>query len=478
MTEQADGQMSLFDPDTWCGKTSPELSAATKAKISELSSKKPRESQIKPPLYLDLRRGNGLTAEPLWEMGGPLLGEFSTRSFGEFPSVAVESHLSQILEVSPHPKYFLSAKACQGILNRAERREKELPPMLKAALIQQSASKSEPGAVGGVKVSSYSTIEQERSLPSTINVCYGISAYESNAMKSSSPHSGVYIAETARTLDNNGGAPACNQGGMAIVAFRWRNGAKAKGVGEEEDRSPTLGTDNNAALCTEMTSTKNTIVENGVCPTLTARMGTGGNQVSAVLTNEPVISIDRAAYNQGINAKYDIGIDSSGTSQTIVSKGPNAVCCGTRPDSIAPTLDASYYKGTEAIHGSEREVVTTNAIVRRLTPLECERLQGYPDHWTDIGDWIDSKGKKHKEADSPRYKALGNSIALPNWMYVLTKLNEHCKEHTMSSLFDGIGGFPLIWETLNGKGSTVWASEIEEFPIAVTKLRFPENRDM
>ena len=52
-------------------------------------------------------------------------------------------------------------------------------------------------------------------------------------------------------------------------------------------------------------------------------------------------------------------------------------------------------------------------IVRRLTPLECERLQGFPDNWTKIGEWTDSKGKKHKESDSPRYKALGNSIALP-----------------------------------------------------------------
>lgn len=115
--------------------------------------------------------------------------------------------------------------------------------------------------------------------------------------------------------------------------------------------------------------------------------------------------------------------------------------------------------------------------VRRLTPTECERLQGYPDGWTDIGDWIDSKGKKHKAADSPRYKALGNSIAIPTWLFVLSRLNEYCEDKTMASLFDGIGGFPLIWEFLNGTGSAVWCSEIEEFPIAVTKLRFPEREE-
>ena len=112
-------------------------------------------------------------------------------------------------------------------------------------------------------------------------------------------------------------------------------------------------------------------------------------------------------------------------------------------------------------------------IVRRLTPLECERLQGYPDGWTDIGEWTDSKGKKHKLSDSHRYKALGNSIALPSWMFVLKRMcANYERPATMASLFDGIGGFPLIWEQINGKGTCIWASEIEEFPIAVTKERF------
>lgn len=112
--------------------------------------------------------------------------------------------------------------------------------------------------------------------------------------------------------------------------------------------------------------------------------------------------------------------------------------------------------------------------VRRLTPLECERLQGFPDGWTDIGEWTDTKGKKHKEADSPRYKALGNSIALPFWKYLARRIcAQYEREITMGSLFDGIGGFPYAFERCGAKA--VWASEIEEFPIAVTKLRFPEE---
>lgn len=117
-----------------------------------------------------------------------------------------------------------------------------------------------------------------------------------------------------------------------------------------------------------------------------------------------------------------------------------------------------------------------NQTVRRLTPLECERLQGYPDGWTDIGEWIDSKGKKHKAADSPRYKALGNSIALPFWFWLLRRISaQYERPATLGSLFDGIGGFPLCWERCNGKGTALWASEIEEFPMAVTKKRFGEG---
>lgn len=115
-------------------------------------------------------------------------------------------------------------------------------------------------------------------------------------------------------------------------------------------------------------------------------------------------------------------------------------------------------------------------IVRRLTPVECERLQGYPDGYTDIGDWTDSKGKKHKYADSPLYKALGNSIALPQWFWLVQKMRPYLKEKpTLGSIFDGLGGFPLVWQRAYGDGTARWASEIEEFPMAVTKRRFGEE---
>ena len=121
-------------------------------------------------------------------------------------------------------------------------------------------------------------------------------------------------------------------------------------------------------------------------------------------------------------------------------------------------------------------------VVRRLTPLECERLMGFSDGWTLIGEqegddyyYIDTKGKRKKVTDSARYKALGNSICTPFWFWLLRRISAQFERPaTLGSLFDGIGGFPYVWEKCNGTGTAVWASEIEEFCIAVTKERFPE----
>lgn len=181
-----------------------------------------------------------------------------------------------------------------------------------------------------------------------------------------------------------------------------------------------------------------TLPDDNMVQTLTGRMGTGGGNVPLVM-------------------------------QSNASSLETYHC--TVQDDIAHTLKARDYKDPHCVGFSGEG---HRYIVRRLTPLECERLQGFPDGWTDIGDWTDAKGKKRKgDADAPRYKALGNSIAIPPWCYVLTRLSLVCGgEQTMGSLFDGIGGFPLIWETINGKNTCLWASEIEDFPIAVTQKRF------
>lgn len=138
MTKPMEEQMSLFDLDTWSGKTSQEPCPQTREKTSESSLKRRQGSQIKMPLYLDLRKDrSGLLQDASWEMGGPLPGEFTMRSFGESPSEERESLLSQILQEEALPKYYLSSKACQGILNRATKRGKKLPDILEEALRNQ-----------------------------------------------------------------------------------------------------------------------------------------------------------------------------------------------------------------------------------------------------------------------------------------------------------------------------------------------------
>lgn len=178
-----------------------------------------------------------------------------------------------------------------------------------------------------------------------------------------------------------------------------------------------------------------------VCPTVTARWGTGGG-------NTPIVV--RQTFNEQSFSHYK----ESEKCSTLKAKAGN------------------IGNGSECLIAEK----AIRWIVRRLTPVECERLQGFPDGYTDIGDWTDSKGKKHKYADSPRYKALGNSIALPQWFWLVQKMRPYLKEkHTLGSLFDGLGGFPLVWQTAYGEGTARWASEIEEFPMAVTKRRFGEE---
>ena len=247
-------------------------------------------------------------------------------------------------------------------------------------------------------------------------------------MKSSNPKSGVYVADTSRTLDLNGGNPACNQGGIAVVQQAF-----------------------------DMTHAGDVIRECGeTVPSLQARMGTGGNQVPLTYG----IGNGQANEAQGMVTERAQTLNTMHDAQAVMCVSP--VHALRARSSLANREDAESY------------IVARDALtVRRLTPLECERLQGFPDGWTDIGDYTDSTGKKRKTSDSARYKALGNSIALPFWRWMFGRMAAYLPEGaTLGSLFDGIGGFPLCWEYVHGTGTAIWASEIEEFPIAVTKKRF------
>jgi len=254
---------------------------------------------------------------------------------------------------------------------------------------------------------------------------YQLVGVNSNSMKSSNPNSGCYETEQAGTITTNGCVPN-NQGGTAImepVIPLEGNGCRESHKGD--------------GWSTEQVSyTLNTVERHGVAY----------GETDSSAESHPVV-VDRAAFNQGKNAQFDIKIEETETVPSMVARGPHAVA------------QPVQYR------------------VRRLTPLECTRLQGYPDGWVDIGDWIDTKGKKHKEADAPKYKALGNSIALPFWKWlcknIVNELQKDGQTTTMASLFDGIGGFPLCWtEATQSKETVLWVSEIEEFPLAVTRHHF------
>lgn len=337
-------------------------------------------------------------------------------------------------------------------------------------------------------------------------ITYGICSYASNSMKSGNPHSGIYEADTARTLDLNGGNPACNQGGICICE----------------------------PVVMDMTHANDVlrIYEDGIVPCLQHRMGTGGNQIPLVA--EPkgfamnaigeyadidcASSLKRRDYKDATDLvveKKCYSIDDTKMANTYVweeqantlaardYKGPQAVCYQEKIGSLC----SRDYKGIGYQYVDEDKCIVEKQywkyIVRRLTPTECARLQGMPDLWcrlSQIDDMSDEdyefwkqahktyaeiNGKTYRQKtkkqmiswynklqiDGSEYKAYGNGMALPCVRVPIHGIAQHGAK-TMASLFDGIGGFPLAG-LIDGI-ETLWTSEIELFPIAVTMERFRE----
>ena len=248
--------------------------------------------------------------------------------------------------------------------------------------------------------------------------------------------------------------------------------AGCNGKGWKEDIRYTLNTIDRPAVCAatvlDMSYACDVIRDcGGISPSLQARMGTGENQVPLT-------------YQMQGFGDYREGNVASNCKQRDFKGGTDLVCavdCRNFREGgeINGTLQAKESGGQSL---NLNNTVRQNMVVRRLTPLECTRLQGFPDGWVDIGDWTDEKGRVHKEADAPKHKALGNSIALPFWRWMFGRMAAYLPEGaTLGSLFDGIGGFPLCWESIHGAGTARWASEIEEFPIAVTKQHFEESNN-
>lgn len=321
-------------------------------------------------------------------------------------------------------------------------------------------------------------------------VAYSINPLSSNSMKSANPYSGFNETNVSKTLDCSDANPTKNQGGLAIVQ-----------PAPIQDKTGTLSPGAHAGSYNGQDAYNDMLVRCRIIDAMpfdTTQI-TSPQNGSRPCWGDPCHPLAASAHTPSAVVKaYDARGNGNGkvvptitgdherrvTDYTAIVTEPED--CLTPWDNQArriysengtfPALAAREKAGQ-----NQQSVLTETEIrwiVRRLTPTECERLQGYPDGWTDIGEWVDTKGKKHKPADSPRYKALGNSIALPQWFWIAQKMKSYMGDGAkLGSLFDGIGGFPLVWETTYGTGTARWASEIEEFPIAVTKKHFPERNE-
>lgn len=342
------------------------------------------------------------------------------------------------------------------------------------------------------KSATLSTLQDQTLFVAEPPKAYSFDSLASNSMKSSNPHSGCREVEIAKTLDTSPPDPAKNQGGIAIVEPTFciqgntidrADTAGANGTGVKEDVCYTLNTIDRPAVAFAL-DCRNMTANEELSATLQAK-DNGGQSLNYINPVAEPLIYDARGNGDGMTSPTMTGDHNSCVTDytAITLQGDTVVGAdlynGTLTGDKAVTLTAATAKGGTNTGPSVIEKII-RWIVRRLTPTECERLQGYPDGWTDLGEWIDSKGKTHKDADTPRYKALGNSIALPQWYYVLGGIADRLPDNaTLGSLFDGIGGFPYVWAQLHAgrKELCVWASEIEEFPIAVTKKWFPEVED-
>ena len=422
-------QASLFAPDTFAGRMSQAASAQARrtGRISGLSWRKLLDYIAPDYQFLDLSSDAGnLLGQYEWTTRSALHGGCWLRNTGPSPRDAIESFLSQILQAHPPKKYYLTTAACLGILRRAKERGKPLPKALDTALRIQA------GLIG-------STNGRGKKNPSDEPV-----AFAQNQR------------DEVRDLHNIAGALGAQPGMKQqtfIASFSAGAGATAGTIGYAEEVAPTLkGSPSGNCMpsvmclhdqggqrmdvCENMTGTLRAsekghqplvyenhgvdarIRESGeVSPTVTARYGTGGGNTPLVQESNEVYCIvgniiDRQPENGGNGCGYQQDL-----AYTLTALDRHAVYARQRVDefkndNIASTQSARQAKdATDLVVESDRQYAQ---LIRRLTPLECERLQGFPDSWTNIPG----------ASDSARYRALGNSVAIPCVEFIMKSLNE------------------------------------------------------
>ena len=485
-------QLSMFGQDTWHGRTCPVplVQEHPKARTSGSSWKRSSALKAIPFQSLDLTPGAGnLLGEFYWELISPWRGGASTLNTGVSPKDAKESSLSQILQADPPLKYYLSPKACLGILRRAVERGKELPKKLERALRIQAGLMRPDGQPTGLEAYHINQRDEgidlhgvSGALLATTNMqMQTFVTQPDDAVEGFDGFNGDLTGDVAATLGVNCGMSTGRNGVMAFAAnqrdevrdlydvagalqaspgmkqqtfvagFSAGAGASAGGIGYNESVAPTLKgspggncmpsvlclNDQGGSVmnCSENISGTLRAQEHGhqplvyenhgidsrytgphkVAPTMSARYGTGGNNVPLVEQEADAIciagnTVDRQPQNggNGLGCQDDLAY-------TLTATDRHAVYSRQRVDDfrhndVASTQSARQYKDATDLICQQAEACAH--LIRRLTPLECERLQGFPDGWTDIPG----------ASDSARYKALGNSVAIPCVEFIMSRI--------------------------------------------------------
>ena len=483
-TENLEGQESIFGQDSACGKMSSVLSQVggtlkrvkkSLGRIFKKSSKRSSKLKNHTFMLLDLRPGAGNMLGAYWEYDPPWLGSFGMLNTSECPKDAVECSLWQILQATAPSRYSLSQTACLGILRRAECRGKSLPPLLEAALRMQ-AGLDPPAPISG-EAKAYH-INQRNEGIDLDGVSGALMATQNLQMQTfitnpgssqSGPQKQIAFAanqrDEVRDLHDVAGALQAQPGlkqQTFVAGFSAGAGASAGTIGYQEDVAPTLkGSPSGNCMpsilcindqggqimeCSENVTGTLRAQEHGhqplilrptgpkvyenhgidgrytgphdVAPTMSARYGTGGNNIPLVQQEEVICiagnAIDRQPQNggNGFGWQQNISYTLTATDKHAVIK-PYQETVGALCRGDEKGIGNQYVSQDKCIIAGEitEEYSATN-LVRRLTPLECERLQGYPDGWTDVPG----------ASDSARYKALGNSVAIPCVEYLMQRV--------------------------------------------------------
>ena len=380
------GQVSLFGPDMEYGRTCPELSPADgtpspekrgRERTSKSSSSPSSKLKNHTFMLLDLRPGAGNMLGPCWEYDPVWLGSLGTLNTSECPSDVVESSLSQILLDTVPSKYYSSQTACKGILRRSEERGKELPKKLKTALMIQAGlcSLDELSELNAEADSNSSDGQDAENIKFSAGFSAGagssagsIAYSEQIAPTLKGSASGNCMPSVLCLNDQGGSIMECSENISGTLRAQ-EHGHQPLVLSEGPDLYENHGID--ARYRGPLS----------VAPTLPARAGTGGNNLSLVAQPKPASS--RQVYARHRSDAFR-ETDTAGTQSARQSK-----------DATDVVLEQPF-------------------LIRRLVPIECERLQGYPDGWTDVPG----------ASDSARYRALGNSVAIPCVEYIMRRITK------------------------------------------------------